>query len=119
MRYRMVLSVAATAALLFGVPAMAASNVQGLMQANGCSACHAANMKLVGPAWGWIAYRYQGKKDAVKPVANFIIDGGVGYWKPWTGAIPMPSHPNITKAQAEDIAKWILAQPPIKPPAHN
>ncbi len=119
MRYRMILSVAAAAALLSSVPALAASNVQNMLQSRGCTACHAQSQKVIGPAWGWIAYRYQGKKNAVNSVTNFIINGGVGYWKPWTGAIPMPSHPYISKAQVEKIAKWVLAQPPIKPPTRN
>lgn len=119
MKCRMALIAAASAALFTAVPALAAGDAQQLLQSNGCSACHAQDQKVVGPAWGWIAYRYQGKKDAVDSVANFIINGGVGYWTPWTGGIPMPSHPNITKAQAEDIAKWVLAQPVVKPPAKS
>lgn len=96
--------------------AVAASNAQQLMQANGCTGCHAAKAKLVGPSWGWIAYRYKDKKDALQSVTKFIINGGVGYWKPWTGGIPMPSHRNLSQAQARTIAKWILAQPPVQPP---
>ena len=119
MRYRMILSVAAAAALLSSVPALAAGNVQNMLQSNGCTACHTQSQKIVGPPWGWMAYHYKGEKGAVDSVANFIIDGGVGYWKKWTGAMPMPSHPNLSKAQAEDIAKWVLAQPSIKPPAQN
>lgn len=92
------------------------TNVQQLINANGCHTCHAAQVKIIGPAWGWIAYHFKDQKDAVETVADFIINGGVGYWKPWTGEIPMPSHPNLTKDQARAIAQWILSQPPIKPP---
>ena len=109
--------VLASACFLTGT-AFAASNAQQLMQANGCTGCHAAKTKRVGPAWGWIAYRYKGKKNAVQSVAKFIINGGTGYWKPWTGGIPMPSHHNLSQAQAQVISKWILAQPPVKPPKH-
>lgn len=119
MKYRMVLSVAALAALLTTFPAFAASSAQSLIHSNGCASCHNQSQKLVGPPWGWIAYRYQGKKDAVNAVANFIINGGVGYWKPWTGGIPMPSHPNLSKTQAKQIAKWVLSQHAIKPPAKS
>ena len=70
----------------------------------------------MGPAWDWIAYRYKDKKNAVKSVAEFIINGGMGYWKPWTGGIPMPSHHNLSKAQAMAMARWILAQPAVKAP---
>lgn len=119
MKHRMALSLIAAAALMASVPALAASSAKQLIQSNGCSSCHAEKHKVVGPAWGWVAYRYQGKKDAVPAVANFIINGGVGYWKPWTGGVPMPSHPNLTKAQAKTIAKWVLSQPPVKPPAKS
>ncbi len=119
MRYRMTLSVAAAALIFSSMPAFATNNVQNLLQSNGCTACHTQSQKIIGPPWGWMAHHYQGKKDAVDSVAAFIIKGGVGYWKQWTGAIPMPSHPNLTKVQSEEIAKWVLAQPPIKPPAQN
>lgn len=106
-----------TAAVAMGsLTAHAASNASQLMNANGCSACHADTVKVIGPAWGWISYRYKDQKNAAEAVADFTINGGVGYWKPWTGNIPMPSHPNLTKAQARMIAQWILSQPPIEPP---
>lgn len=105
-----------TLTVAFAGTAMAASNAKQLIQSNGCSGCHAEKTKEVGPAWGWVAYRYKDKKNAVASVANFIIKGGVGYWKPWTGGIPMPSHHNLSKAQAQTIAKWILARPAVKPP---
>lgn len=98
------------------LPAHAADSAQQLINANGCRTCHADKTKIIGPAFGWVAYHFQGKKDAVDTVADFIINGGVGYWKPWTGTIPMPSHPNLTKAQARTIAKWVLSLPPIQPP---
>lgn len=118
MRHKIILSTTLAASLLLSVPAIAANNnAQSLIQSNGCSSCHAESQKVVGPAWGWIAYRYKGKKDAVSSVANFIINGGLGYWKKWTGGVPMPSHPNLSKAQARTIAKWVLKQPAIKPPS--
>lgn len=119
MKYATTLCAVAAATMLSALPALAASNAKSLIQSNGCSSCHAEKQKMVGPAWGWVAYRYKGKKGAVNSVADFIINGGVGYWKPWTSGIPMPSHPNLSKAQAKVIAKWVLSQPPVKPPAHN
>ena len=115
-RYR-VMAAGAAALLAAAVSAHAAENAKQLMDSHGCFSCHAVDMKIVGPAFSWVAYHYQGKKGSLDTVANFIIDGGVGYWKPWTGTIPMPSHPNITKDQAKTIAKWVLSQKPVKPPA--
>ncbi|GEM_PF-1192930 len=93
-------------------------NVSNMMSNRGCTACHAESNKVVGPAWGWVAYRYKGEnhQKAVQAVAKFIIVGGTGYWSKWTGSMPMPSHPNISRKQVDAIATWILKQPPIKPP---
>lgn len=116
MKNRIALSLAAVAALSLAGSAYGADNVQKMLQSEGCTGCHAASSKVIGPAWGWVAYHYKGKKGAVATVANFIISGGTGYWKPWTSGIPMPSHHNLSKAQAEAIAQWVLSQPAIKPP---
>lgn len=93
-----------------------AAGVPDMLKSNGCTGCHAAATKRVGPAWGWVAYHFKGRKDAVETVANFIINGGIGYWKPWTNDLPMPAHHNLSKSRAETIARWILSRPPIKPP---
>ena len=99
MKYPILITAAALLAIAASAPSQAQST-QGLLESNGCSACHAASQKVVGPAWGWIAYRYQGKKGAVKSVADFIINGGVGYWKPWTGGGSMASNPPHVQAPA-------------------
>ncbi|HYW03354.1 MAG TPA: c-type cytochrome [Gammaproteobacteria bacterium] len=112
-----VLALALAAAM--AMPAHATENAKQLINSNGCRTCHQDKTKLVGPAFGWVAYHFKGKKDAVETVADFIINGGTGYWVPWTGNIPMPSHPNLSKAQAKTIAKYILNLPPVKPPPKN
>lgn len=106
------------AALAVGtvLPAHATENAQQLINGHGCRACHRDKTKLVGPAFGWVAYHFHGKKHAVQTVADFIKHGGIGYWKPWTGTIPMPAHPSLSQQQARTIAKYILGLPRIKPP---
>lgn len=98
-------------------PAGSATDIQKQMAKEGCTACHATDSQ-VGPAFGWIAYRYQDipRDKAVNAAADFIIGGGTGYWEPWVGALPMPSHSNMSKAEAEALARWILSRPPVKPP---
>lgn len=95
------------------------ADVQHQLARQGCTACHALDSQRVGPAFGWIAYHYQGMSadKAVNQVADFIISGGTGYWEPWVGALPMPSHSNMSRAEAEKIARWILSRAPVKPPA--
>lgn len=113
------LPLALAATVLSATTAVTAAATPGaaqLMNANGCSTCHADKVKVIGPAWGWISFHFQGQKDAAETIADFIINGGVGYWKPWTGDIPMPSHPNLSKDDARTIADWILSQPPVEPP---
>ncbi|MGH8273505.1 MAG: c-type cytochrome [Gammaproteobacteria bacterium] len=106
----------------FAVSASAAGSdtagVQKIIQSQGCTGCHTAKEKLVGPAWDWVAWRYHGKpkKASVNDVAKFIISGGTGYWKKWTGGIPMPAHSNLSMAQARAIARWVLDHPSLKPP---
>jgi cytochrome c len=86
------------------------------MKQQGCFVCHAVDAKIVGPAYAWVAYRYRGDKNAVVHLADKIIHGGAGVWNPWTGGIPMPPHPNLTLAQAEAMARWVLARKPVAPP---
>ncbi len=91
--------------------------VHHLMVGQGCFACHAIDSKIVGPAYAWIAYHYRAQvKRAVVKLAHKIISGGTGYWNPWTGGIAMPAHPTLTLAQAEAMARWVLARHPLAPP---
>lgn len=91
--------------------------VHHLMVGQGCFACHAIHSKLVGPAYAWVAYHYRHDVSvAVVKLAHKIISGGTGYWNPWTGGIAMPAHPALTLAQAEAMARWVLARHPIAPP---
>lgn len=93
-------------------------NVQKLLQTHGCSACHAATTLRVGPPWSWIAWRYKNKpaKTSLDAIAQFIITGGKGNWTKWTHGVTMPAHPKLSREQARAIAKWIVSQPPAKPP---
>ncbi|HEX5313582.1 MAG TPA: c-type cytochrome [Gammaproteobacteria bacterium] len=117
MRILAVLLVATAGALTTGAFA-AGTDVPKMLAEQGCTGCHADKTKVVGPAWGWVAYHYKdtAKQKAVADVAAFIISGGTGYWKKWTGGIPMPAHSNLSRNQADAIASWILSQPPIAPP---
>jgi cytochrome c len=92
------------------------ANIHGLMASQGCFACHAVDTKIVGPAYAWVAYHYRGDASAVLHLAHKIIKGGAGYWNAWTGGIAMPAHPQLSLAQAEAMARWVLSQHPIAPP---
>ena len=86
------------------VIAPAAFANQELAQKKNCMACHAVDKKLVGPAYKEVAAKYAKDKDAYKKLAEKIVKGGSGVW----GPVPMPANTQVSPAEAETLAKWIL-----------
>ena len=72
-----------------------------LAQKYQCTACHAVDKKLVGPAFADIARRHTGKADYL---AGKIRSGGSGVW----GPIPMPPQ-TLPDAELRQIAAWLAA----------
>ncbi len=70
-----------------------------------CTACHATDKKLVGPAYQEVAKKYAGKKDAEAELATHIKKGSTGRW----GPVPMPPNAAVPDADVASLAKWILA----------
>lgn len=101
MNLAITLSLAAAAAVL---AAPAHANLQ-LAQKNACTACHAVDKKLVGPALTDIAKKYAGQADAVAKLSDSIRKGGSGKW----GPVPMPAQPALAEADAKVLAEWVLA----------
>mgnify|MGYP000716506237 CR=1 FL=1 len=93
----------ATAATLMLVSGAAFANAD-LAKAKNCMACHANDKKLVGPAYKDVAAKYAADKDAVAKLAKKIREGGVGVW----GQVPMPANPQVSEAEAQTLAKWVL-----------
>ena len=100
MKIAVIASVAA--GLLIAAPVMAS---QELAQKKNCLACHAADKKLVGPAYKEVAAKYKGDKAAEAKLAEKIMKGGSGVW----GQVPMPANPQVSADEAKTLAKWILA----------
>ena len=96
------IATAAVLGLLAAGPALA--NLQ-LAQKNACTACHAVDKKLVGPAYQEVAKKYAGQKDAEANLIKSIKAGGSGKW----GAVPMPAQAALSDADAKTLAAWILA----------
>lgn len=76
-----------------------------LAKKSNCTACHAVDKKMVGPAYIDVAKKYAGDKDAAKALVAKVKAGSKGVW----GQIPMPPNPNLKDADAEALVKWILA----------
>ena len=70
-----------------------------LLEKNTCTACHAADSKLVGPAFAEIAKKYSGQADYL---AGRIRAGSNGVW----GNIPMPPQ-SLGEDEAQVIARWL------------
>ncbi len=92
---------AAAVAVLSTAPAFANAD---LAQKKNCMACHAIDKKLVGPAYKDVAAKYAGQKDMAAKLAEKIQKGGSGVW----GAVPMPANPQVSPAEAKQLADWVL-----------
>ncbi|MDP3761427.1 MAG: c-type cytochrome [Ramlibacter sp.] len=96
-----------TAAAAAATPAAAGNGtgagkeIAALTQKNNCTACHAAETRIVGPSWSEIAGKHSGKADYI---ATKIRSGGSGVW----GAIPMPPQ-TLTEEEAKKIAGWLAS----------
>ena len=101
-RIRIALSLALAApfnaAWATGLPAPA------LLEKYRCSICHAEREAAAGPAWVDIAAHYRQEPHADKLIAD-KIRAGVRGGGPWH----MPPHPEVSKADAETMARYILA----------
>ncbi len=69
-----------------------------------CTACHAVDKKLVGPAFKDIAAKYAGQPDAVGGLAQKVVKGGAGVW----GPVPMPANTQVSEADAKQLVQWIM-----------
>lgn len=91
----------ATIALAFCAPASAD---EAMAKAKGCTACHAVDKKVVGPAYKDVAKKYKAEKDGKATMVASILKGSQGKW----GAIPMPAN-KVTDEEAQKLAAWILS----------
>lgn len=101
---RSIVTVVFASALVFGAGAAQAD--AGLAKAKNCTACHAVDKKLIGPAFKAIAAKYKDAGGAQALLVKKVQGGGVGVW----GQVPMPANPQVNAAEAAALVKWILAQ---------
>ncbi|MDY0329441.1 MAG: c-type cytochrome [Thiomonas sp.] len=95
----------AAAATLTMSSAFAAEDMLALAKSKNCLACHAVDKKLVGPSYQEVAAKYAGKPGAVDTLSKAILHGVSGVW----GPVPMPANPQVTPAQAKQLAEWVLS----------
>jgi cytochrome c5 len=86
-----------------GAPLDMASGT-AMMQKYGCSACHAVDKKIVGPAYQDVAAKYKGDKGAEAKLVQKVKTGGSGVW----GQVPMPPNTAVPDADVKALVDWIL-----------
>ena len=91
------------AGLLLAV-AQGAHASESLARSKNCLSCHTVDKKVVGPSYKDIALKYKGK-GVEATLARKILEGGSGPF----GSIPMPASPQVSEAEAQQLARWILS----------
>ncbi len=98
------ISMIAAAGLMVAGSAMAAEMPE-LAKKSGCTACHAIDKKLVGPAWMDVAKKYKGDAGAEAKLEAKVAKGGSGVW----GTMPMPPNaPKVSAADTKTLVKFIM-----------
>ena len=76
-----------------------------LANSKNCMSCHHSDRKVVGPAMKEIAKRYANEPLALPTLTTKIQKGGAGVW----GVVPMPANPQVSEAEAQKLAAWVLS----------
>ena len=77
---------------------------EALAKKHNCTACHAVDKKLVGPAYKEVAKKYKGQADAPAQLAEKVKKGGSGVW----GAVPMPPNAAVPDGDVTTLVAWVL-----------
>ena len=95
----------AVAGLVAAGSAMAA-DMPALAKKMNCTACHAIDKKVVGPAWMDVSKKYKGDAGAATALQTKVSKGGSGNW----GTMPMPANDAAGTKQAEikELVTFIL-----------
>jgi cytochrome c len=93
---------AAIALALAAAPAFANEE---LAKKDACTACHAVDKKVVGPAFKEVAAKYRNDKGAEARLVDKVKKGGVGVW----GQVPMPPNTQVPDEDVKKLVKWVLS----------
>lgn len=78
---------------------------QVLVDGSDCKTCHHPTNKIIGPSHTDVAKKYDFTKANVTLLAGKIKNGGAGVW----GEIPMSPHADLSTADAEKMAMYVLS----------
>lgn len=85
-------------------PHSAPQGFSSLLEKSGCTGCHAAGARLVGPSYAEIAAKYRTDAAAESRLYSRVREGSQGVW----GAVPMPAHPHLQESDLRTLVRWIL-----------
>lgn len=74
------------------------------IRTSNCFNCHGFDTKVIGPTFTDINKRYKPTPPNMALLAKRIREGSTGVW----GNVPMPTHPELTNAQIQNMVKWIM-----------
>jgi cytochrome c len=94
------------AAIVLAAAAAPALASEELAAKNSCTACHAVDKKIVGPAYKDVAAKYKGDAKAEAMLFDKVKKGGVGNW----GQVPMPPNAGVRDNDIKTLVKWVLSQ---------
>jgi cytochrome c551/c552 len=116
-------SMAVTAGLMVAGSALAA-DMPELAKKSGCTACHAIDKKVVGPAWMDVskAYNSNGATTTGKKVADILAENNAKTaedWLPqkvakggtgnWGTAKMIANSPKVSDADIKELVKFVLS----------
>ena len=93
------------AAALAAAGAAQAQDAKALLQKHTCTACHADDKKVVGPAYKDVAAKYKDDKGAAAKLADKVKKGGSGVW----GPVPMPPNAAVPDADIKTMVAYVLS----------
>ena len=82
----------------------AAQANEKLAQTSGCTVCHGADKKVIGPSYKEVAAKYRNDKNAQTELIKKVKAGGKGVW----GSVPMPPNPHVKDEDIKTLVVWIL-----------
>ena len=85
----------------------ATADTRALFAKNGCAVCHSATSRTIGPSLRELSEKYTADAQTLKVLMAKVKQGGSGNW----GAIPMPSHPQLSDDDNLMLVKWMVSGP--------
>ena len=78
------------------------------LKKGGCTACHAVDHKVLGPAYKDVAAKRKGEADAVATLEKSVRGGSKGTY----GPMPMPptAQAKISDADLHELLEWVLTK---------